>query len=178
MPVTNLPYHYDKVKVETCLNTLFGTKSIFLPETTVAVSIPARGFSSMSEFHMFSKTDSQRESLSGYSYEMLSSSVQASSTDTSNCLFGCTSHSLAGVTVYLGIGGNSERINSDAILIRMIHNVHRYGGRWIPFSRSYIWMRSFLRNWWKPTVPNVAVSNTLNTVGRYVGMNALVCLTT
>ncbi|CCD66825.2 ORF6 [Caenorhabditis elegans] len=159
MPVTNLPYHYDKVKVETCLNTLFGTKSIFLPETTVAVSIPARGFSSMSEFHMFSKTDSQRESLSGYSYEMLSSSVQASSTDTSNCLFGCTSHSLAGVTVYLGIGGSSERINSDAILIRMIHNVHRYGGRWIPFSRSYIWMRSFLRNWWKPTVPNVAAYN-------------------
>ncbi|CAL2027589.1 unnamed protein product [Caenorhabditis brenneri] len=152
MPATNLPYHFDRVEVEQCLNTLFGTKSIFLPETTVAVSIPARGFCSMSEFHMFSKQDITKESPTGYSYEMLSSSVQASSTD-SISFFGCSSHVLAGVTIYLGIGGelmeSSYRINCNAILMKMINNVHRYRP-WIPFGRTAIWLKSFFKDCYRP----------------------------
>ncbi|KAF1770223.1 hypothetical protein GCK72_002041 [Caenorhabditis remanei] len=152
MPATNLPYHFDRVEVEQCLNTLFGSRSIFLPETTVAVSIPARGFCSMSEFHMFSKLDITKESPSGYSYEMISSSVQASSTD-SISFFGCSSHILAGVTIYLGIGGelmeSAYRINCNLILMKMIHNVHRYH-RWIPFSRTAVWLKSFVKDCWRP----------------------------
>uniref|UniRef100_A0A1I7UF84 Envelope glycoprotein L n=1 Tax=Caenorhabditis tropicalis TaxID=1561998 RepID=A0A1I7UF84_9PELO len=152
MPATNLPYHFDRIEVEQCLNTLFGTRSIFIPETTVAVSIPARGFCSTSEFHAFSKQDKTKESPTGYSYEMLSSSVQASSTD-SFSFFGCQSHVLAGVTVYLGIGGelmeSSYRINCNLILKKMIGNVNRYGP-WIPFGRTFIWLRSFFRDWLRP----------------------------
>ncbi|PIC53131.1 hypothetical protein B9Z55_002961 [Caenorhabditis nigoni] len=155
MPATNLPYHFDRVEVEQCLNTLFGTRSIFLPETTVAVSIPARGFCSTSEFHMFSKQDVSKESPTGYSYEMVSSSVQAASTDAIS-FFGCSSRILAGVTIYLGIGGelmeSAYRINCNLILMKMIRNVHRYH-RWVPFSRTAIYIRSLLRDSWRPVAP-------------------------
>ncbi|CAR99231.1 Protein CBG25399 [Caenorhabditis briggsae] len=155
MPATNLPYHFDRVEVEQCLNTLFGTRSIFLPETTVAVSIPARGFCSTSEFHMFSKQDVSKESPTGYSYEMVSSSVQAASTDAIS-FFGCSSRILAGVTIYLGIGGelmeSAYRINCNLILMKMIRNVHRYH-RWIPFSRTAIYIKSLLRDSWRPVAP-------------------------